>query len=282
MMRVLVIGAVPETKGTKMAGRLQGKVALVFGAGSSGSGMSNGRAVSIAYAREGARVIAVDVNAESAAATASAVEAEGGCCESLSADVRVANDVGCLVARVADRYGRVDILHNNVGMAFVGGPVELPESVWRNSMELNVGSIFLTCKHVLPIMERQSSGAIVNVSSIASIRWLGYSYVAYSASKAAVNQFTQSVAVQYASKGIRANAVLPGLMDTPIARNALLGSEYQDEAELVAKRSAACPMQRMGDAWDVANASVFLASDEAKYITGVCLPVDGGLTCKCA
>jgi NAD(P)-dependent dehydrogenase (short-subunit alcohol dehydrogenase family) len=166
-------------------------------------------------------------------------------------------------------------------MAFLGGPVELSEETWENSMKLNVSSIFLACKHVLPIMENQGSGVIVNVSSVASIRWIGYAFAAYAASKAAVNQLTQSVALQYAAKGIRANAVLPGLMDTPISRNALLGKEHSDEAELVAKRGAAVPMQRMGDAWDVANTSVFLASDEAKYITGVCLPVDGGLTCKC-
>lgn len=179
------------------------------------------------------------------------------------------------------KFDRIDVLHNNVGMAVVGGPVDLPQSEWENAMQLNVASVFLACKHVLPHMIAQGSGAIVNVSSVASIRWLGYAFVAYSASKAAVNQLTQSVALQYAAHGIRANAILPGLMDTPIARNTLVGTEYRDVDELVAKRAAACPMKRMGDAWDVANASVFLASDEAKYITGVCLPVDGGLTCKC-
>ncbi len=187
------------------------------------------------------------------------------------------------VARAVDgcigRFGRIDILHNNVGMASIGGPVEMSEAVWDASMRLNIGSLFLTCKHVLPIMEAQNAGAIVNVSSIASIRWLGSAYISYSASKAAVNQFTQAIALQYARKGIRANAILPGMMDTPTARVAL-NSEFADEAELIAKRNAACPTGAMGDAWDIAWASVFLASDEAKYITGVLLPVDGGMTCK--
>lgn len=155
----------------------------------------------------------------------------------------------------------------------------MPEKTWNDSMALNVGSIFLTCKHVLPIMEAQGSGAIVNVSSIASIRWLGTAYIAYASSKAAVNQFTQAVALQYARRGIRANAILPGMMNTPTARVSL-NSQFDDEADLVARRNAACPTGAMGDAWDIAHASVFLASDEARYITGVLLPVDGGMTCK--
>jgi NAD(P)-dependent dehydrogenase (short-subunit alcohol dehydrogenase family) len=175
--------------------------------------------------------------------------------------------------------GRIDILHNNVGMAYLGGPVEMSEETWDHSLKLNVGSLFLSCRHVLPLMEAQGSGAIVNVSSIASIRWLGTAYIGYAASKAAVNQFTQAIAMQYADKGIRANAILPGMMNTPTAR-ASLGSTFADEADLVAKRNAACPTGAMGDAWDIAWASVFLASDQAKYITGVLLPVDGGMTCK--
>lgn len=166
-------------------------------------------------------------------------------------------------------------------MTFLGGPVELSEERWAQTMQINLGSLFLTTKHVLPIMEAQGSGAIINVSSIASIRWLGTAYVSYAASKAAVNQFTQSIALQYAPHGIRANAILPGMMNTSTARVSLQ-AEFADEAELIAKRNATCPTGKMGDAWDVAWASVFLASDEAKYITGVLLPVDGGMTCKSA
>jgi NAD(P)-dependent dehydrogenase (short-subunit alcohol dehydrogenase family) len=262
-----------------MAGRLEGKVALVFGAGSIGPGWGNGKATAVAYAREGARVVAVDLNAAAAQETVDIIRGEGGTCEGCTADVTRSESVRDAVAHCLQAFGRIDILHNNVGMAFVGGPVEMSEKVWADSMQLNIGSLFLTCKHVLPLMEAQGSGAIINVSSIASLRWLGTAYISYSSSKAAVNQFTQSIALQYARKGIRANAILPGMMNTPTARAALM-SEFDDEADLVARRNAACPTGTMGDAWDVAWASVFLASDEARYINGVLLPVDGGMTCK--
>lgn len=262
-----------------MGTRLKGKVALVFGAGSIGPGWGNGKATAVAYAREGARVIAIDLNAEAAKETAAIIHSEGGACEAVTANVTVSEDIRSVVSHTMGLHGRIDILHNNVGMAYVGGPVEMSEKTWNDSMLLNVGSLFLTCKHVLPVMEAQGAGAIVNVSSIASIRWLGTPYISYAASKAGVNQFTQAIALQYARKGIRANAILPGMMDTPTARVAL-NSQFDDEADLVARRNAACPTGSMGDAWDVAHASVFLASDEARYITGVLLPVDGGMTCK--
>lgn len=262
-----------------MAHRLKEKIALVFGAGSIGPGWGNGKATAVAYAREGARIVAVDRNAAAAEETAGIIRSEGGVCEPLAADVTDSASVAAAVAQCVKRFGRIDILHNNVGMASVGGPVEMSEKVWADSMQLNIGSVFLTCKHVLPVMEAQAHGAIVNVSSIASIRWLGTAYISYSAAKAAINQFTQAVALQYARKGIRANAILPGMMDTPTVRIALK-SEFADEAELIARRNAACPTGSMGDAWDIAWASVFLASDQAKYITGVLLPVDGGMTCK--
>ncbi len=262
-----------------MTGRLKGKVAIVFGAGSIGPGWGNGKATAVAYAREGARVYAVDRNPAAAEETVGIIRAENGTAESMVADVTDSDAVARAVDGCIGRFGRIDILHNNVGMASIGGPVEMSEAVWDASMRLNIGSLFLTCKHVLPIMEAQNAGAIVNVSSIASIRWLGSAYISYSASKAAVNQFTQAIALQYARKGIRANAILPGMMDTPTVRTALQ-SEFADEAELIAKRNAACPTGAMGDAWDIAWASVFLASDEAKYINGVLLPVDGGMTCK--
>lgn len=262
-----------------MGTRLKGKVALVFGAGSIGPGWGNGKATAVAYAREGARVIAIDLNAEAAKETAAIIHSEGGACEAVTANVTVSEDIRRVVSHTMGLHGRIDILHNNVGMAYVGGPVEMSEKTWNDSMLLNVGSLFLTCKHVLPVMEAQGAGAIVNVSSIASIRWLGTPYISYAASKAGVNQFTQAIALQYARKGIRANAILPGMMDTPTARVAL-NSQFDDEADLVARRNAACPTGSMGDAWDIAHASVFLASDEARYITGVLLPVDGGMTCK--
>jgi NAD(P)-dependent dehydrogenase (short-subunit alcohol dehydrogenase family) len=262
-----------------MGGRLEGKVALVFGAGSVGPGWGNGKATTVAFAREGAKVISIDLNAEAAQETANIVLEDGGICEAMAADVTQSAQVKRVVDHCLSVYGRIDILQNNVGMAYLGGPVEMSEQTWTDSLQLNVGSMFLTTKYVLPIMERQQSGAIVNISSIASIRWLGTAYIAYASSKAAVNQFTQAIALQYAGKGIRANVIMPGLMNTPNARASLL-STYSNEKELVERRNAACPMGAMGDAWDIAYASVFLASDEAKYVTGVVLPVDGGLTCR--
>jgi NAD(P)-dependent dehydrogenase (short-subunit alcohol dehydrogenase family) len=260
-------------------GRLQGKVAIVFGAGSIAKGMGNGKATAIAFAREGARIFAVDLNADAAGETRAEIEREGGVCSVATADVTQDAAVKAAVDACVARFGRIDILHNNVGMAYLGGPVEMSEADWDRSIDLNLKSLFLTCKHVLPVMEAQGGGSIVNISSIASLRWLGTAYISYAAAKAGVNQFTQAIALQYARKGIRANAILPGMMDTPTARVAL-NAAFDSEEDLVRMRNEACPTGRMGDAWDIAWASVFLASDEAKYITGVALPVDGGMTAK--
>ena len=171
--------------------------------------------------------------------------------------------------------------HREEDFVYLGGPVEQSEEDWDRVVDVNLKSVFLTCKHVLPVMEKQGKGAIVNISSIASIRWLGVPYISYHASKAAINQLTQAVAMQYAKKGIRCNAVLPGLMNTPMVHAALPGYYSDGDADkMVAIRDAQCPTGKMGDAWDVAYASLFFASDEAKYVTGQCLAVDGGITAK--
>ena len=184
-----------------------------------------------------------------------------------------------MVDRIVADHGRIDVLQNNVGITDMGGPVELSEDARRRGLDINVTSAFLTCKHVLPVMLGQRRGAIVNVSSIAAVRYTGYPYISYYAGKSALNQFTVGIAMQYAKDGIRANAIMPGMMNTPLIYSQISG-QYASEADLVAKRDAACPMGRMGTAWDVANAALFLASDEAAYVTGVCLPVDGGLSCR--
>ncbi len=264
-----------------MPNRLKDKVALVYGAGSIGPGWGNGKATAVAYAREGARVVAVDRNVEAAQETASIIRGEGGTCVALAADVTRPEQIRQTVDHCLQQHGRIDILHNNVGWSVVGGPVEMSEQTWNEAMQLNVGPLFWTCKYVLPVMEKQGRGAIVNISSIASVRWLGTAYIGYAAFKAAVNQFTQAIALQYARKGIRSNAILVGMMNTPVIRTVLM-PHFADEDDMVAQRNAACPTGTMGDAWDIAWASVFLASDEAKYITGVLLPVDGGMTCKSA
>ena len=265
--------------------RLRGRVALVFGAGCVGEGWGNGNAASVAYAREGAVVVAVDRDREAAQATRSLIlaesGAEGGACMALAADVTSGADVAEAVAATLQAHARIDILHNNVGYAGMGGPVELDEAEWDRIVAVNLKGIFLACKHALPAMLRCQKGVIVNISSVAAIRWTGYPYAAYYAAKAGVNQLTVGIAMQYAGNGIRANAIMPGLMNTPLIHQQIAG-QYRDDEAMVQARDAACPMGRMGTAWDVANAAVFLASDEASYITGVCLPVDGGLSCRAA
>ncbi|MGF1595223.1 MAG: SDR family NAD(P)-dependent oxidoreductase [Kiloniellaceae bacterium] len=264
-----------------MAGRLDGKVAMVVGAGSSGPGWGNGKATAVLFAREGARVFCVDINPAAAEETAAIIRGEDGAAESFRADVSRAAEVEAMVARCLEVYGRVDVLDNNVGIVEVGGPVEASEESWDRVIDVNLKSMFLTCKQVLPAMLRQGGGAIVNIGSIAGIRDTGVPYISYSASKGAVVPFTRSVALQYARQGIRANAILPGLMNTPMIVEPLKGAYAEgDVDEMIRKRDAQCPTGRMGDAWDVAYAALFLASDEAKYITGTELVVDGGITAK--
>jgi len=258
-------------------GRLEGRVALVFGAGSSGPGWGNGKAAAVLYAREGARVVCVDRLEDAARETQRIIAAEGGTAEAVCADVTSSADVQEAVRRTVQRFERIDVLHNNVGIGEAGGPVDLSEEAWRRVLDTNLTSIFLTTKHVLPIMERQGRGVVTNISSVASIRYGGYPMISYAASKAAVNQFTRCLALEYARRGIRANAILPGLMNTPMIvapMAALMG----DVEAAIAFRDRVCPTGKMGDAWDVAHASVYLASDHAKYVTGTCLVVDGGLS----
>lgn len=261
--------------------RLQDKVALVTGAGSVGPGWGNGKATAVLFARHGARVLAADINLAAAEETRSIIEGEGGRCTAHEADVSRNGDVEAMVERCLAEYGRVDILHNNVGILEVGGCVEATEESWDRVNEVNLKSVFLTCKHVLPHMERQGGGAIVNISSVAGIRWLGVPYVSYSATKGAVNQLTRSIAMQYAKKNIRANAILPGFMETPMVVHSLSQTYSGGDVEkMVEIRNQLCPTGKMGNAWDVAHAALYLASDEARYVTGAELVVDGGLTCS--
>lgn len=264
-----------------MGGRLKGKVALVTGAGTIGPGWGNGKATAVLFAREGAKIFAVDIKLDAAEETQGIIEKEGGECKAYRADVSESDEVQAMIKRCIEVYGRTDILHNNVGIVEVGGPVEISEKNWNRLIDVNLKSIFLTCKYCIPYMEKQGGGVIVNISSIASIRYTGYPSVSYNASKGGINQLTQNIAIQYADKGIRANCILPGLMNTPQII-AYLKNAYGDGGieEMLKIRDGMCPMKKMGDAWDVAYAALFLASDEAKYITGMQLVVDGGITCK--
>jgi len=264
-----------------MAERLKDKVAIVTGAGSSGPGWGNGKATAVLFARQGARVLCLDINRDAVEETRSIIDQEGGDCMVSQCDVTCADQVQATVTQCLESYGRIDILHNNVGIIELGGPVEASEESWDRVNTVNLKSMFLTCKYILPHMEKQGAGAIVNLSSIAGIRHLGVPYISYSATKAAIIQFTQSIALQYAAKNIRANSILPGLMNTPMIMEPLKDAYGDGGVEkMIATRDAQCPMNKMGDAWDVAYAALFLASDEAKYVTGTQLVVDGGISCQ--
>lgn len=264
-----------------MAERMKDKVVLVTGAGSSGEGWGNGKAAAVLYAREGAKVFAVDRRLEAAAETQSIIRSEGGECEVVAADVSSSQEVAAMVDACLKVFGRIDVLHNNVGIVETGGPVEMSEESWERVIRVNQTSVFLTCKHVIPHMEAQGHGAIVNIGSIAGIRWVGFPYVAYSAAKAAMIAMTSNIAVQYASKGIRANCVLPGLMNTPLIREPLKNEYGGKVDDMISLRDKLSPTGKMGDAWDTAYAALYLASDEARYVTGASLVVDGGISVRC-
>ena len=251
---------------------------MVVGAGSTGPGWSNGKAAAIQFAREGASVFCVDVNGEAAEETVHIIREEGYSAEAFTADAGNAEDVEATVAACVSRMGGIHVLHHNVGIAALGGPVQQSLQDWERVMSVNLTSLFLLCKHALPIMEKQGKGVITAVGSLAANCWSGTSYVSYSASKAGMIALIRSIALEYASKGIRANTILPGYMDTPTIYASLADKANIERAEFRNRRNAICPTGRMGDAWDVARAAAFLASDDAHYITGTSLTVDGGLS----
>lgn len=259
--------------------RIAGKTAVVIGAGQGpGEGMGNGRATALRFAQEGARVMAVDRDLASAEETASLVAKAGGDCIAVEADVTREVTLAAVMAAAQERWGRIDILHYNVGVSIAGGDaplLDLTEDSFDRISAINLRGAIMACKHVIPIMRRQRSGAIIMISSLAALE--KYPFVAYKATKAAMIAFTQQVAIQNAEYGIRANAILPGLMDTPMAVDTRARVSGKSRAQVAAERDARVPLrQKMGTAWDVANAALFLASDEANFITGVALPVDGG------
>ena len=263
--------------------RLAGKIAIVIGAGQSpGEGIGNGRATVLRFVQEGARVLAVDRDLAAAEATAALTVKEGGECVAFQADVTREVTLAAAMAAAVERWGRIDILHNNVGVSLSGGDAELQditEEAFDRCVAINLKSCIFAAKHVIPIMRQQQSGVIINISSMAVITT--YPYVAYKATKSAMVAFTEQLAYQNASYGIRANVILPGLMNTPMAVDTRAREFKKTRAEVEAERDAKVPLRKkMGTGWDVANAALFLASDEASFITGVTLPVDGGASVR--
>jgi NAD(P)-dependent dehydrogenase (short-subunit alcohol dehydrogenase family) len=258
---------------------LTGKVALVTGLGQSdGEGWGIGAACAFQLAKQGAKIFGGNRSPQSAEVTRQRIRAAGGTCDVVQTDVTSAASVRQLVESCMAQHGRIDILINNVGRSEPGCPATMSEAVWDSQIDINLKSVYLTCRFVLPIMEAQGSGAIVSIGSIAGLRYIGKAQIAYNTSKAALLQFSKATAVMYAKKGVRLNCVVPGLMDTPYTTQ--MASRYADGdyAKFKEHREGQVPMGYMGDAWDVANAAVFLVSEEARYITGQEIVVDGGIT----
>lgn len=263
-----------------MAGRLEGKIAVVVGAGQTpGATIGNGRATALRFAQEGAGLVLVDRRRDSAEETLALVREQGGDGFVVEADVTREADCRAIIEACMSQYGALDVLHNNVGIgAGDGGPTSITEAAWDRIHATNLKSVVLTCKHALPIMRERQRGVITNISSVAAVCSVGI--IAYKTSKAALNAFTQSLAIGNAKYGIRANVIMPGLMNTPMAIEGYVATG-RDRDELIAARDAQVPLgAKMGSGWDVANAALFLASDEARFITGVCLAVDGGQSAR--
>ncbi len=262
-----------------MGSRLNGKVAIVTGAGSVGPGWGNGRAIAARFAEEGAKIFAVDLNKKSLLETMEKSKSE---IETHLCDVTDSKAVKEMIETCVRHFGRLDILVNNVGGSAPGGPVEMSEEVWDAQVDFNLKSVFLGCKHALPVMERQGSGAIINIASSSGIRWTGSAQVAYAATKAGVIQLSRVVAAQYAAKGIRVNTVVPGQLHTPMVETRLAKQRAGGDVEALLKsRLKRIPLGFAGDGRDTANAALFLASDEARFITGAEIVVDGGMTIRC-
>ncbi|WP_395515633.1 SDR family NAD(P)-dependent oxidoreductase [Pseudorhizobium flavum] len=262
--------------------RLEGKVAIITGAGCVAPGWGNGRAAAVLFAKEGATVIGTDINTDAMEETARMLREIGGAHHLAHCDVTDSSSIAGMVEDVMSRYGRVDVLVNNVGGSAKGGAVEMSEELWLKQLNYNLTSVFLMCKHVLPIMKAQESGSIVNTASTSGIRWTGAAQVAYAAAKAGVIQFSRVTAVEYAPFNVRVNTVVPGQMHTPMVEARLASQRAGgDVSALLAQRQSRIPLPFMGDGRDTANAALFLASDEARFVTGTELVVDGGMSARC-
>ena len=271
-----------ETTPVNPNGRLSGKVAYITGAGSVGAGWGNGRAMAIRFAQEGATVFGVDIDADRLRETAEIVQSAGGKFVAGTCDVMDSASIRASIHECQSALGRIDVLVNNVGGSAKGGPVEMDETVWDAQVDYNLKSVFLACKEVLPIMEAQGAGSIVNISSTSGMRWTGSAQIAYASTKAGVIQFSRVLAVQYAPKNVRVNTVVPGQLHTPMVEVRLAGQRTGgDVSAILAQRQARIPLPFMGDGRDTANAALFFACDESRFVTGTEIVVDGGMTVRC-
>ncbi len=265
-----------------MTGRLQDRIAIVTGAGCVGPGWGNGRATAVRFAEEGAKVFAVDIDAEAMDETRHRVAEVGGTIATHVCDVTAGGAVNAMVAACLAHYGGVDVLVNNVGGSARGGPVDMDEATWERQVRYNLTSTYLTCRAVLPQMRARNRGAIINTASTSALRWSGAAQSAYAATKAGVIQFSRVVAIEYAPHNIRVNTVVPGQLHTPLVEARLADQRAGGDVEkLLADRLARIPLGFMGDGRDTANAALFLASDEARFITATEIIVDGGMTARC-
>jgi len=265
-----------------MSRRFENKVAIVTGAGCVGAGWGNGRAIAVRLAEEGAKVLAVDRDRERLDET---LELAGDARASITpwvCDVTSSASVAAMAKACIDTYGTIDILVNNVGGSAAGGPVELAEETWDLQVDINLKSVFLTCKHVLPTLIAKKSGSIVNIASTSGLRFTGSAQVAYAATKAGVIHLSRVVAVQHAPDGVRVNSVVPGQLHTPMVETRLAKQRTGGDVDaLLAQRLKRIPLGFMGEGRDTASAVLFLASDDARFVTGTELVVDGGMTARC-
>jgi len=265
-----------------MTPRFHDKVAIVTGAGCVGAGWGNGRAIAVRLAQEGAKVLAVDREPDRLAQTLELAGEARSSIRGYTCDVTRNDDVAAMVAACLQAFGTIDVLVNNVGGSAAGGPVEMSVAVWDTQVDVNLKSVFLTCKHVLPTMLAQRSGAIVNIASTSGLCWTGSAQVAYAATKAGVIQLSRVVAVQHAAQGVRVNTVVPGQLHTPMVESRLAQQRTGGDVNaLLAQRQKRIPLGFMGDGRDTASAVLYLASDDARFITGTELVVDGGMTARC-
>ena len=269
-------------------GRMVGKTVMVYGGGSILPGWGNGKAAAVLYAVEGAKVFVVDARLEAAKETVDIIRSVGGEAEASAGDAMLEADVVRTVKECADTFGSINVLHNNIGGQGTGRSLDnITLDDWNDTIARNVTTAMLTSREVVPHMLKAGGGAIVNIASIAGIRHLGVPTAVYSTGKGAVISLTQNIALHYAKQNIRANCVLPGYIDTPFINRLINGKPgytykgFDNAEDYAAARNAIIPMGRMGTGWDVAHCSLFLASDDAAYVTGTTLVVDGGVTATC-